>query len=160
MNNYVVRERYFEDGNAVRKMAPQRQRPQYIPDQRSQRTNAPQRKLRVKESADRALAFDLRYTLFVISCVAIIAVACVLMLSMEGKISEQKNHINQMESELQEITDDNAAFKLSLESMYSLDDIYNVATNELGMVYAKKGQVVYYESANEDYVKQYQDIPE
>ena len=56
--------------------------------------------------------------------------------------------------------DDNAAFKLSLESMYSLDDIYNVPTNELGMVYAKKGQVVYYESANEDYVKQYQDIPE
>lgn len=43
--------------------------------------------------------------------------------------------------------------------MYTLDDIYNVATNELGMVYAKKGQIIYYDSANEDYVKQYQDVP-
>ena len=36
--------------------------------------------------------------------------------------------------------------------MYTLDDIYNVATNELGMVYAKRGQIIYYDSANEDYV--------
>ena len=63
------------------------------------------------------------------------------------------------EAELEKIEDDNAAHKLRLNNMYSLDDIYNVATNELGMVYAKKGQIIYYEGADEDYVKQYQDIP-
>ena len=40
-----------------------------------------------------------------------------------------------------------------------LEHIKDVAMNELGMVYAKKGQIVYYESASEDYVKQYQDVP-
>jgi hypothetical protein len=27
------------------------------------------------------------------------------------------------------------------------------------LVYAKRGQIIYYDSANEDYVKQYQDVP-
>ena len=48
----------------------------------------------------------------------------------------------------------------SLESKYSLDKIYEVATKDLGMVYSQKGQIVYYESANEDYVKQLKDVPE
>ena len=75
---------------------------------------------------------------------------------MNTKISTQQNNISALEAELEKIEDDNAAHKLRLNNMYTLDDIYNVATNELGMVYAKKGQIIYYDSANEDYVKQYQ----
>ena len=48
---------------------------------------------------------------------------------------------------------------MTLDNMYTLEQVYDAATNELGMVYARKGQIVYYESANEDYVKQYQDVP-
>ena len=81
------------------------------------------------------------------------------MLYLNTKIRTQQNNITQLEAELEKIEDDNAAHKLRLNNMYSLDDIYNVATNELGMVYAKKGQIIYYEGADEDYVKQYQDIP-
>ena len=180
-----IRERYYIEGSTVRKVteypdyseeirrnrsaqryssrsaqrAPQRA-PQRTPQRSPQRRVLPEQERRISAKADRALAFDMKYTLFVMASILIIIGACVFMLHMEASISEQKSNINALENELEAIEDDNAALKLSLESMYSLDDIYNVATNELGMVYAKKGQVVYYESANEDYVKQYQDVPE
>ncbi|MBQ9232886.1 MAG: hypothetical protein IJ167_02465 [Lachnospiraceae bacterium] len=154
-----VRERYYIEGSTVRKVreVPERiERPKHQPNQKVE----PKRERKITKKADRALAFDFRYTMFVMASILIVVCACLFMLHMESQISEKKNHINNMENELEALEDDNAALKLSLESMYSLDDIYDVATNELGMVYAKKGQIVYYESANEDYVKQYQDVPE
>ena len=166
-----VRERYYIDGSTVRKVKevpvytevprrkPQRE-PQRTPQRVPQRKTSGESQKKISAKADKALAFDMRYTMFVMASVLIIIAACVLMLNMEASINEKKSNINALESQLESIEDDNAALKLSLESMYSLDEIYDVATNELGMVYAKKGQIVYYESANEDYVKQYQDIPE
>ena len=40
-----------------------------------------------------------------------------------------------------------------------LDQVKNVAMNELGMVYASESQIRIYDSTESDYVKQYQDIP-
>jgi septum formation initiator len=97
--------------------------------------------------------------LFMAFMVCLVVGSSVLMLYLNTKISTQQNNISALEAELEKIEDDNAAHKLRLNNMYTLDDIYNVATNELGMVYAKKGQIIYYDSANEDYVKQYQDVP-
>ncbi|MDD6400094.1 MAG: hypothetical protein PUG10_00610 [Lachnospiraceae bacterium] len=156
---------YYVDGSAVRKMdnygQPARRRdPQRRPADRP-RTNQRQKQNRqISAKADRALAFNLKYTVFVVASVLIMVGACVLMLYMESKIKLQQNNINNLEAELESITDDNAACRMTLENMYSLNEIYDVATNELGMVYAKKGQIIYYNSADEDYVKQYQDVPE
>ncbi len=166
-----VRERYYIDGSTVRKVrevsevverprrSPERT-PQRSPQRAPQRRENPKVNKKISAKADRALAFDMKYTMFVMASILIVICACVFMLHMESAINERKSNINALENELETIEDDNAALKLSLESMYSLDEIYDVATNELGMVYARKGQIVYYESANEDYVKQFQDIPE
>lgn len=162
-----VRERYYIDGSTVRKVREvsevverPRRSPERSPQRAPQRRVEPKVRKKVSAKADRALAFDMRYTMFVMASILIVICACVFMLHMESAINEKKSNINALENELEVIEDDNAALKLSLESMYSLDEIYDVATNELGMVYARKGQIVYYESANEDYVKQFQDIPE
>ena len=40
-----------------------------------------------------------------------------------------------------------------------LDHIYDVATNKLGMIYAKKNQVITYEKTESEYVRQFEDIP-
>ena len=90
----------------------------------------------------------------------IMVAACIVMLYMESRINDQQNNINNLEAQLDALETDNAAYAMSLENMYTLEQINDVAVNELGMVYAKKGQIVYYDSANEDYVKQYQDVPE
>ena len=41
-----------------------------------------------------------------------------------------------------------------------LQYIYQVATEELGMTYPKKGQISEYENSSAEYVRQYEEIPE
>ncbi len=150
---------YYIDGSTVRKVeqAPARKSNN---ETRKKASNKTVQHKRVSEKAQKALAFNMGYTVFVTSAVLIMILASIAVLYMESRISLQQANINDLETQLEVIEEENAAYRLSLESMYTLDEIYDVATNELGMVYAEKGQIVYYESADEDYVKQYQDVPE
>lgn len=161
MNERPARSMVYFDGSAVRKLdyEPERRvrpevRPERTPQVREERRKA------LDQRVDRALAFNLKYTVFVVASVMIMVAACVVMLFMESRINDQQNNINELEAQLEALETDNAAYAISLENMYTLDEINDVAINELGMVYAKKGQIIYYDSANEDYVKQYQDVPE
>lgn len=153
------RNMYYVDGSTVRKIE---QVPTRKYDHEVRRTpkKRPEENRRISQKAQTALAFNMKYTVFVVASVFIMVCACIAVLYMESRISLQQANINDLETQLEIIEEENAAHKLSLESMYTLDEIYDVATNELGMVYAEKGQIVYYESADEDYVKQYQDVPE
>lgn len=167
MSNRPVRSMYYIDGSTARKIetAPRKvNRTQQRPVERERQVNRERQQVRerkhVNEKAQNALAFNLKYTVFVVTSVIIMLSACIAMLYMESRVSVQQANINELETQLETIQEENAAYRVKLESMYTLDQIYDVATNELGMVYAEKGQVVYYESADEDYVKQYQDIPE
>lgn len=159
MGERTRRSMYYIDGSTVRKMEPAPARKSGNEDKRKSSPKKAQQK-RVSDKAQNALAFNKNYTFFVVAAVFIIVCACIAVLYMESRISLQQANINDLETQLEVIEEENAAYKLSLESMYTLDEIYDVATNELGMVYAEKGQIVYYESADEDYVKQYQDVPE
>ncbi len=161
MDERPMRNMVYFDGSAVRKLdyQPVRQpRPEERPDIRPGVRKQQRRSL--DKRVDKSLAFNLKYTLFVMTSVAIMIVACATMLYMETKINDQKNNISELESQLDVIKKDNNAYAVSLEGMYTMEQISDAAINELGMVYAKKGQIVYYESANEDYVKQYKDVPE
>ncbi len=161
MGERTGRNMYYVEGSTVRKIDSEPSR-EYVPERR--REAAPARRKntakRVNAKVDKALAFDLKYTVFVAASVLIMVAACVFMLYMESKIDEQQRNINNMEAQLEAIENDNAAYEASLKNMYTMDEIYDVAANELGMVYAKKGQIIYYDSADEDYVKQYQDVPD
>lgn len=164
-----TRSMYYFEGSAVRKLDPDEyyEQPARKPERKVERreVHTERRVSREKvdkataKKLDKALAFDFKYTVFVVASVFVMVVACVMMLYWEAKVNEQKDHISSLESELETLQTDNAAFKMSLDNMYTLEQVYDAATNELGMVYARKGQIVYYESANEDYVKQYQDVP-
>lgn len=169
MAQQVRRQMNYVDGTAARQMYAAPVRRVREPERRVQpnRRVAPQERpqeqprvrRRVTAQTKKALAFSAGYMMFMAFMVCLVVGSCVLMLYMNTRISTQQNNISALESELEKIQDDNAAHKLRLNNMYTLDDIYNVATNELGMVYAKRGQIIYYDSADEDYVKQYQDVP-
>ena len=167
MGERPVRNMYYIDGSTVRKVEQSPSRKYDNDTRRKTSSNNTHKKAAsnntrksLTEDAQKALAFNMKYTVFVSAAILIMIFACVAILYMESRISLQQANINDLETQLEVIEEENAAYKLSLESMYTLDEIYDVATNELGMVYAEKGQIVYYESADEDYVKQYQDVPE
>ena len=52
-----------------------------------------------------------------------------------------------------------SAYEEAISSV-SMEQIKEVAVNELGMVYANEGQVIVYSSQKEDYIRQYEEIPQ
>ena len=55
---------------------------------------------------------------------------------------------------------ENVVSEETLSLIHILDNIYKIATEELGMVYANKDQVRMYNKTESEYVRQYEDIPE
>ncbi|SNU05256.1 Septum formation initiator [Lachnospiraceae bacterium] len=150
-----ARDMYYVDGSTVRKVevpAPERvKRPV-----RTKKTKT-YRKAAVK--AENSLGFDMGY-MIVLSVMLILMIAsCVVMLSVQGNIETKESNIESLQRELESVQADNDAFEDSLNNMYSLDDIYKVATSELGMVYSQNGQIIRYDKQEDDYVKQYSDVP-
>ena len=148
---------YYIEGNTARKLSavPSRvERPEHQ-KQKERQVNE-----RVNRNTRRAKAFDLKYTLALVTATVFLFVSCISMLSLQADVKEQKRQIAILESNLNELTDTNNEMDKRLESSVDLTKVYDVATKELGMVYPKTGQVISYEASNPDYVKQYKDIPE
>lgn len=150
-----ARDMYYVEGSTVRKVA--------VPE--PERVRSPRRRKKTKtyrkaaEKAENSLGFDMGY-LLVLSIMLILMIAsCVIMLSVQGNIEAKERNIESLQRELESIQADNDAFEDSLNNMYSLDDIYKVATSELGMVYSQNGQIIRYDKQEDDYVKQYSDVP-
>ena len=152
---------YVEEGGAVRKVEafPSRERrvrrPEPAPKKRGTKTYK-----KAAREAQQSAGFDLKYTIILAVMVLAVVVSCVVMLSVQSSVESKEKRIESLQEELQDIQADNAAFENKLNSMYSLEDVYTIATSELGMVYSENGQIRYYENEQGDYVKQYSDVPE
>ena len=57
------------------------------------------------------------------------------------------------------MTEQNDTAYNAAEDSVNLEEIRSKAMNEMGMVYAARGNVIEYKSPDSDYVKQYSDIP-
>ncbi len=155
---------YYVDGSTVRKQqlqeAPARRRRETEPQRRPQRRPGNISYPKAAVRAEKSLYFDRGYAIVLSASILIMIISCVVMLTLQSKVSNQERNIHSMQIEIQDMEANNAAYSDLLESRYSLDKVYSIATKELGMVYSQKGQIVYYDSANEDYVKQVKDVPE
>ena len=70
------------------------------------------------------------------------------------------HHIEELEREIEQLRSNNDALQTRINTQIDLDHVYKVATEELGMVYANKDQVILYDKTESEYVRQYEDIPE
>jgi len=133
------------------------------------RQTAPKRVTRVERHAvtytkasrraEASKSFDRGYTAVLVAMLAVVAFSCLMMLTMQSSVASKEQKIESLQSELQTLESGNIALESELNNMYSLQDIYEVASNQLGMVFAENGQIIYYEPENGDYVKQYEDVP-
>lgn len=99
--------------------------------------------------------------------VAILAIAsvitvifCVQYVQLQSEIRTTLKSINAKEVELANLKEHNNETDKRINSFIDLNHIYQVATEELGMRYATKEQIAYYQSSGSEYVRQYKDIPE
>lgn len=83
-----------------------------------------------------------------------------LFLGASSEMTKLQKTIETKELELSELKAKNEAAEIRLNKSIDLDEIYKVATTELGMVYPSDDQVIYYNRSDGGYVRQYEDIPE
>lgn len=158
----------YVDGNTVRKLepAPYERKVKTKEQLRWEREEA-RRKARQKENKEiavrnraKVLKIDLRYTLFLGAAVIATLFMCIYYLGLQSQLTTQNKTISSLKSQLTSLTDANQATQERLNNAIDLDKVFEVATNELGMGYPTKNQIIYYSSSSNDYVKQYKDIPQ
>ena len=85
---------------------------------------------------------------------------CVSYLGLQSTIKARIDHIEKLEQQIETLKNDNDALETRIETSINLDEIYRIATEELGMVYPNKKQIRFYDRTENGYVRQYEDIPE
>ncbi len=103
---------------------------------------------------------NLGYISFMIASVLVVCVVLMGYINLQSDITNRVTHISKMESELNNLKLANDETYTKIMSNVDLDEIKRIAIGELGMKYAKEGQVITYSGEGSDYVRQYGDIPE
>lgn len=114
----------------------------------------------VMRNRERALQMDLPYVVLLTIAVFCALSICMGYLQMQSSISTRIHNIEVKELQLEQLKSENDALLTSINTDIDLDYVYQVATEELGMVYANRSQVLLYDKTESEYVRQYEDIPQ
>ncbi|MCI8659661.1 MAG: cell division protein FtsL [Lachnospiraceae bacterium] len=128
--------------------------------------NQPQRPVRrkvvsytVRRNQEMALHMNLPYVILLTLAAFCVLVICVNYLQIQSTITARLAHIEELERNVEQLKAENDATETRINTSIDLDYIYKVATEELGMVYANRDQVLLYDKTESEYVRQYEDIP-
>ena len=150
------------DGNTVRKVrrAPQeRERRQEEEQRRRQLQSEIRRSQMVRRNREKALRMDAPYVLALTVAAIVTLAICMQYLQLRSSITTRIGNIESLEQDVEALKAENDALETSINTYVDLDHIYDVATKELGMVYANKNQILLYDKTESEYVRQYEDIP-
>lgn len=161
----VSRYEYIDGSTARQSAYSVRPLPDRYPVRPQQRPVQPQQKRRKSTSTAtrrnrmRALQMNLGYVTFLTAASIATLFVCVNFLQLQAQNITFRNQVASAESRLNELKLENDATYENALSTVDLQSIRSIAINKLGMVYADEGQVKTYRSSNNDYVRQYEDVP-
>lgn len=139
-------------GNTVKQLRPEIVRPQEEPEKRLSRAT--------RKNRERAMRMNPGYVLFLTAAAAAMLFLCVHYLQLQADNAAHSKNIARMEKQLTNLKAENDASYSSIIDSVDLAKVKKIATKELGMVYAGRDQIVLYDSQENDYVRQYADVPE
>jgi cell division protein FtsL len=152
----------YIDGNVVRKLSPDIEE-QQEEEKRQERLRRQDRIRRhnnaVRRNQENALRMDLPYLIMLTVATIAALFICCSYIHVQASITTSMRNIETQEKTLENLKSENDALQTSINTDVDLDHIYDVATRELGMVYANKDQVIKYKKTESEYVRQYEDIP-
>ncbi len=142
------REVIWQDGNTLRK-----ERVQAAPTERKAVS------AQAKRNREKALEMNVRYVVF-LGVAAVLTVAiCVNYLKLQAQYTAAQKTSTTLSAQLDNLRLDNDDEYNRIIASVNLEHVKDVAMNKLGMVYASADQIVTYQAPENDYVKQYQEIP-
>ena len=153
LNENVYNE--YIDGNTVRKpeRRPERKTRTYVDNKRvNTSTN-------VLNNRERATRLSLASVLLIILCIVPMTLSAVVFISMNESVKAKKEAIAKNEIKLQSLKAQNDSVSYANSAVVDTNEIINIAVNELGMVQAGRGQIIFYDKTESEYMKQYKDLP-
>jgi cell division protein FtsL len=152
---------YYINGNAVRELeaAPAR-KPQQNPKETEEQKRRVRRQHAARRNRERALYMSKGYVTFLTLCVAVSAVFAVTYVKLQSDVSNRMKTIAALESQITDLKADNDANYKRITTSVDLNEVKDIAMNQLGMTYATEEQIIYYSVENSNYMDQYSDIPQ
>ena len=155
-------------GTGAEKLAPSEREERLQRKRRQDVGRSVKRQHRIRRNQERAMYMDLPYVIMLTLASICTLYLCVNYLHLQSAITARMHNIEAMEEKLEKMRTENDALETSINTsidacfqcVIDLNEIYEIATKELGMVYAKKDQVLLYDKTESEYVRQYEDIPE
>ena len=148
----------YIDGNVIRHVEAV---PKKRPDRRRREQEERRQEARVmaRKNRERALRMNVPYVSFLTAVSVATVFVCVNFLQLQSEGISHRNEIASLESQLteQKLANDNA-YEEALSSV-NMEDVKNIAVNDLGMTYADEGQIIMYSKQDGDYSRQYTEIP-
>ena len=113
-----------------------------------------------RKNREKALYMNLGYVLFLIAALASAAIILISYIRIQSDIIISVRNIASMERELNDLRLSNDEDYARAVSSVDLEEIRRVAIGELGMRYAKEGQIINVSGEGTDYVRQLAEIRE
>ncbi|GFI01838.1 cell division protein FtsL [Lachnospiraceae bacterium 64-25] len=146
----AYRDGVYVQGNTARRI-------QAVPDR-----NEPVKKISARTRKNRERAKHMNIGSVLSMAIAMVAAGFILTwyLTLQSDITNSVKHIAALESELNQLRRDNDENYSRITSNVDLEEVKRVAIQELGMTYAREGQIVIFNGEGSDYVRQTGDIPD
>ena len=115
---------------------------------------------RVRKNREKALYMNLEYVLSLVAALVVAAIILIGYIRVQSDIILSVKNIAAMERELNDLRLTNDENYARAASSVDLEEIRRVAIGELGMRYAKEGQIINVSGEGIDYVRQLAEIQE
>ena len=103
---------------------------------------------------------NIGYVLFLASALLAVGFVLTTYLTLKSDITNSVKNIARLESELNNMKLDNDERESRISSNTNLEEVRQTAIQELGMQYAGEGQIITFNSEDNDYVIQKGEIPD
>lgn len=84
---------------------------------------------------------------------------CFGYLKLQSSVNTRIRSIERKKQELERLRSEDDALRSAIDTSVDPNTIYQIATQQLGMIYEDQGQVITYHKSESEYVRQYENIP-
>ena len=150
----------YVHGNTVLKPEPSQTPSRHLENQEVPKKHRESKQaLRKRRNQEKALSMNLPYVAVLVAASCCALCLCVNYIRIQSAMTARMDTIKDLEQKLNTLKTENDALETRINIYVDLDYVYKVATEELGMVYANKDQVLMYDKTESEYVRQDEDIP-
>ena len=136
--------RTYVEGNTVRKIDPVRELQQPV-----RKTNQA-----VRRNREKARYMNLPYVLFLTTALVITGIMLIGYLQVQSSLTVSVKRVATLESQLNDMRLSNDEQLERINTSIDMEAVKRIAVEELGMTYAKEGQVILVSGEGSDYVRQ------